>query len=109
MAAATHSSWLRPGRYHERALERVGYLLNIYNGRDRILKRYQAIDKCSKPKALGYKGMFTADLGTDGERIEQIDAASVVGREHSIANYQRHPWLRSRIQKALFAANPAAN
>ena len=102
MAAATHSHWLRPGSYHERALHRIGSLLNIYNGSDRILKRYRAIDRRSQPEALGYSGMYTADLSNAAERIEQLNAAGMVGRQHRLANYQRNGWLRSRIQSFIY-------
>jgi hypothetical protein len=106
MAAATHGHWLRPGCYHHEALRSIASLLNIYNSCDRTLKRYGAIDRCSKAEALGYAGMFTGDLGTDAERIQQINAAGIVGRQHAIANYQRNRWLRARIQAFLFTPDP---
>jgi hypothetical protein len=106
MAAASHSHWLRPGCYHERALSRMGGMLNIYNGSDRILRRYGTLDKSSRPDALGYTGMYTRDLGAEAERIEQFDASRIVGRDHSLANYQRDRWLRSRIQQFVFWLQP---
>ncbi len=102
MAAASHSYWLRPGCYHEKALGRMGYLLNIINSCDPVLRRYHAVDKCAHPDALGYVGMYTADLGDDADRIEQIDARCIVGREHAIEGYQRDRGLRSRIQQFVF-------
>jgi hypothetical protein len=81
-------------------------MLNIYNGSDRILRRYGTLDKSSRPDALGYTGMYTRDLGAEAERIEQFDASRIVGRDHSLANYQRDRWLRSRIQQFVFWLQP---
>jgi hypothetical protein len=87
----------------------MGGVLNIYNGCDRILRRYGTVDKSSHPDALGYTGMYTRDLGTDADRIEQFDACRIVGRDHSLANYQSDGWLRSRIQQFVFWIQPGEN
>lgn len=103
LAGALHRTWLRPGCYHENALVHMDYLLNLFNSRDPVLKRYPLLYKGSHPQALGYTGLYTGDFGTEErERIEQHDVRDVVGASHAAIRYFKARHLRTLMQETLF-------
>ena len=57
MASAMHDYWLLPGRFHGDAVAMTEQMLLLNNACDPVLKRYQLIDPCSNPAALGYCGL----------------------------------------------------
>mgnify|MGYP003769905025 FL=1 len=101
LAGALHASWLRPGGYHERARTQLGHLLNLYNTCDPVLKRYHLLDKRTRASALGFSGMYTADL-VEAPRLEQLNVRNIVQRSHELEDYLYSPRLLQRIREVLF-------
>ena len=94
MAAAMHSDWLLPGRYHGEALTQTSQLLSIYNPADSALKHYHLISGSRGVQALGFTGIGGHwRLGHAQQKIEQYNAACIVGRSHSLYNYLDSPQL----------------
>lgn len=102
LAGAVHTSWLRPGCYHEMALSHTDYLLNLFNSCDPVLKRYRFLDKRAHSEALGFTGMYTGDLGEKGCRIEQWDACNSVRKSHAAIHYFENRFFRDRMDDVLF-------
>ncbi|MHB0959209.1 MAG: alpha/beta hydrolase family protein [Pirellulaceae bacterium] len=102
MAAALHSNWLRPGGYHGLAVSQLDYLLNLYNYRDPVLKRYHALYRHSRAMALGYSGMYTEDMGRLATRVEQQDVTDSVRCSHDAINYLHSPCVLQHIREVLF-------
>lgn len=101
LAGALDASWLRPGGYHERARTQLDYLLNLYNTCDPVLKRYHLLDKRARASALGFSGMYTADL-VEAARLEQLNVRNIVQRSHELEDYLCSPRLMQRIREVLF-------
>ena len=88
MAATMHDYWLEPGAYHGRAISQVDRMLLLNNGCDPVLRRYWRVSRCERPDALGRTGLSRPSaLGQAAGRIEQIDVASSIGRQHDSTNY----------------------
>lgn len=99
VAPALDRDWLAPGGKHERALEHVSGLINLYNSRDPILRRFRFIDRLSQPVAAGFAG-FIGLPGIEGfsnpratsplensTKIRQFDCGSGIGTTHSERSY----------------------
>jgi len=99
LAAALHRAWLRPGGYHELAFSHIDYLLNLYNCCDPVLKRYPFLYKGSRAQAMGFAGMYSMDLGSTAELIEQH---SFCLRSHAAIHYLRNGQFLRRTQEVLF-------
>jgi hypothetical protein len=102
LAAAMHRNWLRPGGYHELAWDHLDYLLNLFNCCDPVLKRYPHLYKGSHAQALGFTGMYAADLGSYTGSIEQRDVCNVVDKSHAAIHYFNNRFLRQRMQEVIF-------
>jgi hypothetical protein len=108
ITAALDSHWLAPGRFHGQALSRVGHLLLVNNGCDRLLKRYHWLyHRKACAVALGYTGLSRHLVATDGCRIEQVNACCQVGPEHSLVNYLCSRGLMARMRRALLPGSPS--
>lgn len=105
LAGALNRHWLRPSSCHGLAWEHLDYLLNLFNTCDPVLKRYPLLEKQRHADAIGYAGLYTADLGALRERIEQWNVANSVERSHAAMGYFANPFLRQRIRKVLFWQN----
>jgi hypothetical protein len=88
-AAALHNDWLLPGHYHGQALAMADRWLTTYNCCDPVLSRYQWIDKCSDPVALGYSGLYGRNrLPPElNERVEEMNVSCLVGGTHDMRAY----------------------
>ncbi len=102
LAGALHNSWLRPGGYHELAVEHLDFLLNLYNSRDPVLRFYPRLYKRSRAVAIGYRGMYTGDLGELAPRIAQQDVCCTVQRSHDLNRYLWNACLDERMRDVLF-------
>lgn len=106
LAAAVNNDWLLPGRYHGQALTQIDRLLLLNNSADRALRRYHFLFPRVRPRpqALGYTGFAGLSLlGPMRSRIEQYDAACIVGDEHSLAHYLQSPRLMGLVAGTLVA------
>jgi hypothetical protein len=101
VAAALHSTWLQPTGYHALAPTRLDHLLNLYNSRDPVLKRYRALDKCARPAAAGFAGLAAGGCGRGDEWLEQRDVSRLVGRTHAADHYLHHPHLLHQMRAVL--------
>jgi hypothetical protein len=109
LAAALNNDWLLPGRYHGQALTQTDHLLLLNNSTDRALRHYHLLFRHARPQALGYTGFAGLSLlGPMRGRIEQYDAACIVGDEHSFANYLQSPRLMALVARTLVPAPEAA-
>jgi hypothetical protein len=75
----------------DRALQRTEHLVNLYNSRDPILRRFRFFERSYSPVAAGFAGLSVtyaiAPLDAN-EKVEQFDCR-VVGRSHDELDYFR--------------------
>ena len=92
VAPAFDRTWLAAGREYGMAMQNVNELVNIYNSRDPVLRRFRFIDRVTTPIAAGFSGLAdpraTQPLQADA-RIAQYDCGEVVGTSHDEMNYYR--------------------
>ena len=88
-AAGLHDHWLLPGHYHGQALAMADRWLITYNLCDPALSRYQWIEKCGNPVALGYSGVYGRNLLPKelNDRIEEMNVSCLVGGTHDTPPY----------------------
>jgi hypothetical protein len=102
LAAAIHSHWLRPGQRHETTVPKLDHLLILYNVCDPALKRYRFVERCARPQALGYRGLYVDDHPVLFARVAQQNVSGWVGKTHAEMSYWRSPDLVDSIREALF-------
>ena len=86
--AGLQNDWLLPGNVQENALP-LAHWLNIYNRCDRVLARFDRIDRCDGSPGLGYTGLagkeqLPAELAS---RYEDWDASHLIGNDHRSEPY----------------------
>lgn len=99
VAPAVDRSWLTRGGKHATGMESVSGLINLYNSRDPILRRFRFLDRLSRPVAAGFAGFggaqgfesisnprSTEPLG-NSTKVRQFDCGSVIGTTHSERSY----------------------
>jgi hypothetical protein len=96
VAPALDRTWLMTNGKHRMALDRVDAMVNLYNSKDPILRRFRFLDGGSRPVAAGFAG-FVGLSGTSDPRvtvplagqskIRQYDCGSVIGTTHSEKSY----------------------
>ena len=99
VAPAVDRDWLAVQGRHSHSMDRVTGLINLYNSRDPILRRFRFIDRLSRPVAAGFAGFIgvgsvenvanpraTQPLA-NSERIRQFDCGSIIGTTHSERSY----------------------
>ncbi len=92
VAPAFDRTWLAEGREYAMAIESIDKLVNIYNSRDPVLRRFRFIDRVTTPIAAGFSGLAdpraTQPLQSD-RRITQYDCQAAAGSSHDEMNYYR--------------------
>ncbi len=92
LAPAFDRTWLSEKREYGLALSHVQSLINIYNSKDPVLRRFRFLDRVTTPIAAGFSGIAdpraTEPLAEDS-RIEQFDCGCDVGSSHDEMNYYR--------------------
>ena len=90
VAPAFDRTWLTANKEYGMALQNVDKLVNIYNSRDPVLRRFRFIDRVTTPIAAGFSGLAdpraTQPLQADA-RIAQYDCGEIVGSSHDEMNY----------------------
>jgi hypothetical protein len=99
IAAALDNNWLSIGRRHGLALTQVERMLLINNSVDRALRFYHVVARYH-PQALGSTGL-AGSLGAARAKVAQLNAASIVGRQHDWSRYFHSPTLVSRMRPYL--------
>jgi hypothetical protein len=103
VAAALDNDWLLPGRKHGLALGQLDSVLLTRNWCDTGLKWYPLISRIRGPRALGRTGPACPNLlGPDGRKVETVDVACSVGRNHDFGHYMRAPEVTSRLARYTF-------
>ncbi|HUP81745.1 MAG TPA: hypothetical protein VM260_24550, partial [Pirellula sp.] len=112
VAPALDRNWIERNGRHQLAMSHVDSLINLYNSRDPILRRFRFLDRLSRPIAAGFAG-FTgiaaladprATMPLTGQsRIRQYDCGSIIGTTHSEKSYYGEcPYYRNMIQHLLW-------
>lgn len=83
-SAGVTCSAIWPGGRNGQALEVIDRLYNAFNSSDRVLKHYKLASQRKGDQAAGYTGF--ALTGDQRQKVEQVNAANVLGREHSWDN-----------------------
>ncbi len=112
VAPAMDRHWIEASGKHHLAMTHVESMVNLYNSRDPILRRFRFIDRLSSPIAAGFAGFagiagladprVTTPLAGQS-RIQQYDCGSVIGTTHSEKSYYGEcPYFRRVIQHLLW-------
>jgi hypothetical protein len=112
VAPAMDRNWIETNGKHQLAMTHVESMVNLYNSKDPILRRFRFIDRISRPIAAGFAGFagiaaladprVTTPL-TGQSRIQQYDCGSVIGTTHSEKSYYGEcPYFRKVIQHLLW-------
>ena len=97
---AVRSDALLPGGPYRAAVEGIDRLTLLINSRDRALRFFRFVDPAVGADALGFVGMSASRLPA-GVEYAAVDAAPVVGREHSFRPFLDSRPLASRIVGSL--------
>lgn len=108
LAAATDSSWLRPGSVHGEALTQADRLTNFVNQDDFVLRLYPRFVSSNGMAAMGGGGITLSWLGDLRNRVMQIGVTSQVGRQHSLERYMYNGGIISRIRNEALFQEPAS-
>ncbi|MCY2984708.1 MAG: hypothetical protein NTY15_13880 [Planctomycetota bacterium] len=112
VAPAMDRNWIETNGKHQLAMNHVESMVNLYNSKDPILRRFRFMDRLSRPIAAGFAGFTgvasfvdpraTAPLAGQS-RIQQYDCGSVIGTTHSEKSYYGEcPYFRRVIQHLLW-------
>lgn len=112
VAPAIDRNWIELNGRHRLALTNVDSLVNLYNSKDPILRRFRFLDRFARPIAAGFAGFAGFEGISDPRatsplagqsRIRQYDCGSVIGTTHSEKSYYGEcPYFRMVIQHLLW-------
>jgi Alpha/beta hydrolase of unknown function (DUF900) len=109
VAPAIDRTWFSPNGRYSLAMTQIDHLVNLYNSKDPILRRFRFIDSVARPIAAGFTGLEAASnppatsplQGQD--KIEQFDCRSAIGSTHSeVSYYSECPYFRAAINNLLW-------
>jgi hypothetical protein len=109
VAPAIDRSWLTPCGRYSKAMTQVDRLVNLYNSKDPVLRRFRFVDSVTRPIAAGFTGLEAASnppatsplQGQD--RIEQYDCRSAIGSTHDeVSYYSECSYFRVAIDNLLW-------
>jgi hypothetical protein len=95
-AAALHSNWLCPGRYHGLAMSQVDQMLLLNNTQDRAMRYYHFCATSGRPQALGLCGPTCIDAA-GAAKLTQRNLAGYVGANHNLFCYLSAPGVTSEL------------
>jgi len=89
IAPAMDRCALQPSGEYCNAMDSVGHLVNLYNSRDPVLRRFRFFDR-QKPIAAGYAGLLDTKFQplASNTRVLQFDCKSI-GATHALKDYFR--------------------
>ncbi len=109
IAPAIDKNWLSPRGKYSHAMSRIDHLVNLYNSRDPVLRRFRFIDSVARPIAAGFAGLdAVADPPSttplEGQdRVEQFDCGGAIGVTHSeLSYYTECSHFRTAIDNLLW-------
>ncbi|MEW4456089.1 hypothetical protein AB1L30_25715 [Bremerella sp. JC817] len=82
-AGVTYSAVYPTGR-NGQAMEVIDRMYNAFNSADKILKHYRLATQRKGDEAAGYIGLSLASQ--QRQKVEQVNAANILGKEHSWDN-----------------------
>jgi hypothetical protein len=98
IAAAIDNDWLLPGRRNGSALGQLEQVLVTHNPCDPVLRWYPFVYGKRGPDALGYTGpACPKGLGPSRRKIELLNVACSVGKNHAYVNYLGSAALSARF------------
>jgi hypothetical protein len=99
-AAAEHNHWFLPGQFHSEALAAAEAWYVTINCCDPVLARYEHLDKCSHPAAVGYAGIYGRNLlpADVNARIEEVNVSNIVDGEHHWRPYLYSLYIQNRTR-----------
>ncbi len=102
-APAVHNDWLLPRGRHERAIPLVDKWFSTLNHCDESLWRYERLEKCGNPPALGFvgftgRGLLPAELQS---RWEEWEVSNIVGDTHNYHPYVYSPWIAEQTANCV--------
>ncbi len=109
VAPAVDRDWLQANGRHRNAMNSVDQLVNLYNSKDPILRRFRFIDSIASPIAAGFAGFEGVAnprsteplIGSD--RIKQYDCGKQIGSTHSERDYYGEcPYFRNAVNNLLW-------
>lgn len=119
VAPAIDRDWIAPNGRHGLALTDVDSLVNLYNSRDPVLRRFRFLDRIGRPIAAGFAGFngresFSNPPATSPlsgqSRIRQYDCGTIIGNTHSEKSYYGEcPYFRLMIQHLLWKETGESN
>jgi hypothetical protein len=98
IAAAVDRDWLQPSGRDGLATRVVERVLVTRNSSDCALKYYSRLYGGHGPEAFGYAG----PAGAVGGKLEVVDVASQVGKQHDYEFYESAPSVNRRIGWCMF-------
>ena len=115
VAPAIDRNWIERNGRHQLAMTHVESMVNLYNSKDPILRRFRFMDRSSRPIAAGFAG-FTGFAGFAGltdprattpltgqPRIRQYDCGWVIGTTHAEKSYYGEcPYFQTILQHVLW-------
>jgi hypothetical protein len=91
-APALDRSWISPGKQHGMAMDSIDRLVNLYNSKDPVLRRFRFVD-LARPIAAGLTGFQntgdprqTMPLASQ-DRVLQFDCGGQLGLTHDEKSY----------------------
>lgn len=85
------------------AYRQINHLFVMYNSRDRYLAFFRLAKFSGKTPALGFTGIKCRGcLPNASARIDQFDAAQLVGRDHDYLEYIRDRSVEQRLRRNMF-------
>jgi hypothetical protein len=102
-AAAEHNHWYLEGQFHSRALAAAEAWFITINYCDPVLARYDHIDKCGCPVAVGFAGIYGRNLlpADVNARIEEVNVTNIVGGNHDWRPYLYSLYIQDRTRDYL--------
>jgi len=109
VAPAVDRDWLQTNGRHRNAMSGVDQLVNLYNSKDPILRRFRFIDSIANPIAAGFNGFEAVAnprstvplIGSD--RMKQYDCGTQIGITHSERDYYGEcPHFQKAIKNLLW-------
>jgi hypothetical protein len=122
VAPAIDRDWIAPNGRHGLAVTQVDSLVNLYNSRDPVLRRFRFLDRFGRPIAAGFSGFVgfnglesfsnpraTSPLSGQSS-IRQYDCGTIIGNTHSEKSYYGEcPYFRLMIQHLLWKETGESN
>jgi len=97
-AAALPCNALSPGGVDQRAANVIDCLVNVYNPRDPVLKRFSNLVPSDNVCPMGYVGVPASAR----VRYKNVNAARSIGTHHDFMRYVSSPGLMSHMRAMVF-------